>query len=362
MLNKDRFLRLMSACEYSIDEISEKTGISTASLSFYLNGTTDIPAKKLEAIADMFDCTTDYLLGRTDNPDFEKWADFRNSLERTVLERKLENQPISSEEKSHKSRRRMQTLGSYTPVSVYPYNLIEAIGGIGLNSVRKNYQIDRFYKDMIIPITPDQERGLESALDTLTDREKDIILKRYQKLASLTEIGEEYGYSPERIRQIEAKAFRRLRHPSRYRLITEGYEGCIINNKQRKLAAEKKKLVQEENEIQELTERIARKKTKLEETAIQKGLSSDEIEQERTDVIQNRDLASVNISDTGLSTRSCNCLTRTGISTLKDLTDYISKRGSNWTKIRNLGVKSISEINQMLKKYTGKNADELTGQ
>ena len=61
--------------------------------------------------------------------------------------------------------------------------------------------------------------ALEEVLATLTDSEQEIIRMRfglgdYQPM-SLQQIGEKFNLSKERIRQIEKKAIRRLRHPSR---------------------------------------------------------------------------------------------------------------------------------------------------
>ncbi len=61
--------------------------------------------------------------------------------------------------------------------------------------------------------------SLQSVLDTLTDSERKILSMRYgldgHKPKSLQQIGDMFNLSKERIRQIEKKAIRRLRHPSR---------------------------------------------------------------------------------------------------------------------------------------------------
>lgn len=60
---------------------------------------------------------------------------------------------------------------------------------------------------------------LDGVLDTLTDREKRVLELRFGiedgRPRTLEEVGKEFGVTRERIRQIEAKALRKLRHPSR---------------------------------------------------------------------------------------------------------------------------------------------------
>lgn len=66
---------------------------------------------------------------------------------------------------------------------------------------------------------------LETVVDTLTPRESDIIRLRFGLedgvSCTLEEIGEKYRVTRERIRQIEAKALRKLRHPSRSKHIKD---------------------------------------------------------------------------------------------------------------------------------------------
>ena len=60
---------------------------------------------------------------------------------------------------------------------------------------------------------------LLKVLDTLTPRENEVIRKRYglddSRPKTLEEVGKEFNVTRERIRQIEAKALRKLRHPNR---------------------------------------------------------------------------------------------------------------------------------------------------
>ena len=61
--------------------------------------------------------------------------------------------------------------------------------------------------------------SLLNVLDSLTEREKNILIDRYGlddgKFKTLEVIGKKYNITRERVRQIESKALRRLRHPSR---------------------------------------------------------------------------------------------------------------------------------------------------
>ncbi|MBR6789567.1 MAG: sigma-70 family RNA polymerase sigma factor, partial [Oscillospiraceae bacterium] len=60
---------------------------------------------------------------------------------------------------------------------------------------------------------------LASVLKTLTPREEKVLSLRFGlvdgKSRTLEEVGKEFNVTRERIRQIEAKALRKLRHPSR---------------------------------------------------------------------------------------------------------------------------------------------------
>jgi RNA polymerase primary sigma factor len=66
---------------------------------------------------------------------------------------------------------------------------------------------------------------LDDVLDTLTDREKRVLELRFGiedgRPRTLEEVGKEFGVTRERIRQIEAKALRKLRHPSRSRKLKD---------------------------------------------------------------------------------------------------------------------------------------------
>ena len=69
---------------------------------------------------------------------------------------------------------------------------------------------------------------LNTVLETLTDREKKVLTLRFGlddgRARTLEEVGKEFDVTRERIRQIEAKALRKLRHPSRSKKLKDYLE------------------------------------------------------------------------------------------------------------------------------------------
>ena len=73
------------------------------------------------------------------------------------------------------------------------------------------------------------KQDIDSLLSTLTDKEREIIIMRFglkdTKPMSLKEIGDQYGLTKERIRQIEKRAIEKMKMPNRYRII-ESYKSA----------------------------------------------------------------------------------------------------------------------------------------
>ena len=72
-----------------------------------------------------------------------------------------------------------------------------------------------------------EQETIAAVLDTLSEREAAILKLRFgineERPLTLEEVGQRYSLSRERIRQIEAKALRKLRHPSRANIL----KGCM---------------------------------------------------------------------------------------------------------------------------------------
>ena len=158
---------------------------------------------------------------------------------------------------------------------------------------------------------------------TLTEREGRVLDMRYKRYMTMAAIGEEYGLRAERIRQIEAKAVRKLRHPSRSRYILMGMEGYI--NYLRDTAVEER-LREYKKEIISLEKKIAE-------------LTDTEYEEEKNE-LENAPLAELD-----LSVRTFNILYRAGYSTVKELLDADAEK---IVSLPNLGLKNFSDLIDVL--------------
>ena len=88
-----------------------------------------------------------------------------------------------------------------------------------------------FIQDDNIPVPAEAaaytvlQEELKSVLDTLTERERTVLTMRFGledgHARTLEDVGREFNVTRERIRQIEAKALRKLRHPSRSRRLKD---------------------------------------------------------------------------------------------------------------------------------------------
>lgn len=183
--------------------------------------------------------------------------------------------------------------------AVYPYNLLldilEANGRSETDDVM--YYSPRLVKEQILK---------------LSEREQQVIEMRYSYNFTLEEIGQKLGVTRERIRQVEAKAIRKLRHPTFF------YQMRVIPYKKYiDLLTEKAEIENENHELREMLHMPEKK------------------EKEKAIPIENFDL----------SVRAYNCLKRANLNTDEDVKNLYEKKGkSGFYNVRNLGKQSIDEI------------------
>ena len=191
----------------------------------------------------------------------------------------------------------------------YPENLYCAIFGV------------EFYREI-----PDD--GLDKALEILTEREKTLIQFRFKDGLTLVEVGDKFGVKQERIRQIESRALRRLRHPKQVQYLKYGEEA-----------------IAEFNAYQEETRKLVHEKR----FALMKQL-----QQQREEALLDAERANIEnpfgltIGELGLSVRAFNCLARAGFKTLSCIS---AKTKADLLRVRNMGAKSLNEIVEKLLDY-----------
>jgi len=153
--------------------------------------------------------------------------------------------------------------------------------------------------------------GIYEAINTLSDREKEIILLRFKDEMTLKDIGNRFGISQERSRQIIAKALRKLRHPSRFKFM----------------------LATSRADYDEIKERL-----KFAEATIAK-LQADE---------PTKNVLELSIEDVAFSYRAFHCLHQANINNIADLSTMTVK---DLLKIHNLGTTTAREIVYKLKSF-----------
>ena len=172
-------------------------------------------------------------------------------------------------------------------------------------------------------------RQFRIAFTWLNEQEQRVLELRYGELMSLDKTGAELGVTRERIRQIEARARRKLR-----KFLKDGY--CE--------AVPKADLIIANQRIKELEKQISQMaKTQIEaEQAI-----------DRTQVMS--------LEAMKLSTRTFNCLKRAGFETLGDIIRYDRFANachtrfvdSPWCNIRNFGRRCFDELRQRVYELSG---------
>lgn len=198
--------------------------------------------------------------------------------------------------------------------SFYPWNLAyEVMVGNGVPTKSADAACNAVYR-VYVP-------ALQEAIAELTDREQKVLEMRYKHGMLLEQCGYRLGVTRERIRQVEAKAIRKLRHP-RFR------KHYLLDtlNKAFEINAEKDRLERENNQL------VARL------NALGDKIAGEKKAQE----------LQIDIDELELSVRSYNCLKRAGINTLEDLSHMTI---DNLMLVRNLGKRSMCEVVDKAKEY-----------
>lgn len=194
----------------------------------------------------------------------------------------------------------------------YPQNLMEAIcardyGGNFGDDMR---EID------CAGYTPSAIRAMVS--ESLTERETLVIEMRYRDRMTLDEAAKAFNVTRERVRQIEAKALRKLQHPGRLK----AYASVPYKEWQKEHAARE------------------RAEMRL-DWYLQHGDYKVELDERDKPGTVAKGVLGTTVEDLQLSVRSYNCLKRAGINTVEDI---LKLSEEEMMTVRNLGRKSTEEV------------------
>lgn len=193
---------------------------------------------------------------------------------------------------------------------IYPFNLANGI-----------FQDEDDAREISIP-------GISAAVATLTEREQSVLMLRFQQKKTLEQCGKEFGVTRERIRQIEAKALRKLRHPSRVNMMK---------------AVPLTELQAQHSEYNKLEKEYEWLKKAFESFTAQKAEPGVIIP-----MVKRAESLDTPIENLDLSVRSFNCLKRAGKNTLRAVADMSAY---DVKQVRNLGRKSVLEVRDKLMEY-----------
>ena len=177
---------------------------------------------------------------------------------------------------------------------------------------------------------------MRKAMKTLTARERQVLHMRLGECMTLEECGEVLGVTGQRVRQVEAKALRKMRHPSRIHYIKAG-EGWYREQKRIRLEAEieyEKRIIEANRADRRKLEHLRSERLRM----IDKDLNGPDMDE----------VTGIEVLE--LSVRAYNCLARAGIDTIGKLKGMTRE---DLMRVRNLGRKSMEEVIARLFEETG---------
>ncbi|MCY4024588.1 MAG: RNA polymerase sigma factor RpoD [Anaerolineaceae bacterium] len=161
-------------------------------------------------------------------PDAERVAlemDFLTPAETAAIRERLDSERPLGSDLQRKLRRAAQKVRRIQRISQEPMSLDSPVGeedsstlGDFIPDEETAGPVDAASRQLL-------REQMQTALGVLSDREREVLERRYGLLdgraRTLEEVGREFRVTRERIRQIEARALRKLRHPSRSRQLRD---------------------------------------------------------------------------------------------------------------------------------------------
>lgn len=327
----DNLNTLIEKTGSSLQQVAKQCNVSYSTIQHWTRNKSAPDANQLIKLANLFAVPIDFICGRCDiKTANDILANYTSTYEKV---RRSEYEGILARKKEITNF----PVGYETP---WPYNLLD----------------DIFQEPTDHVLTEDEENGLLGAIRTLAERERKCLAYYYEDELSLREIAKIFNVTPERIRQIIRKAIRRLRHPSRLRIIKFGLQGANV------VDSYKQKLSELNKREQDLTAREEYVNTYLNppETIKTNALKyNDEVKYEKFPwggVCRQPSEAFMCLE---LSVRSYNALLRANCSSVAEIIEHIRK--GDLMNLRNLGKKSVSEIIKKVSENVGYDCYDIWG-
>ncbi len=152
--------------------------------------------------------------------------DFLDPLDAEAIKQALANEEKIDPQLMRKWRQASGKILKILKMSQDPMSIDTPVGTDGDATTYGDFIADESAAEPMDSASKELLRGqIKEALDFLTERERLVLEMRFGlkdgKDHTLEEVGREFGVTRERIRQIEAKALRKLRHPSRSRALRD---------------------------------------------------------------------------------------------------------------------------------------------
>ena len=191
--NYENLRKIMEELYMAPDTLAAQAGVSVTTVRNWLRGNTTPSTENVKKLEEVFSLSAGW---------FEKEEDITGQDAHMIASAIRKMSRPKYEEQIKAGTAGLEGM-------VYPYLLYRAVFGTN-------------YKPEIL--TSDQEDGLHQALRMLNDREREVLYCRFVLRMTLEEAGKKHNVRRERIRQIEAKALRKMRHPLRSWLLRDGLQ------------------------------------------------------------------------------------------------------------------------------------------
>ena len=170
----------------------------------------------------------------------------------------------------------------------------------------------------------------------LSEREEEVLFYRFAMNETYETVGERYCVTRERIRQVEAKALRKLKWGASLSILKYGMEQ-YVNDQIEEIRSQTRMEAQMEIE-------------RFRQTSTGKAADAD----------CQSSAMSTPIDELDLSVRGYNCLMRRSIKTVGDLLSFVQTNGEGWYRsVRNLGRRTADEIGDAIRRMYGIDLDAV---